>query len=146
MTTPKDPNSDFTNPLPSQDKQCFFVDDLQQHQNHENQQFHPPYQGVGTIDPSTSQAPYSISGESQALHQEAGEVHQKEWSLLRPLFFLLPGAVLFLFGLVLFLYSGQQYLTLRWNCDFWPYFLLPSFFLLFFGWRSLCHEEEGLDS
>lgn len=63
--------------------------------------------------------------------------------VLTPLLSLLSGAVFLLFGLILLLFSDQSgFFTLRWSSDFWPFYVILSVGLLFYGWRTLNQLPE----
>jgi hypothetical protein len=57
--------------------------------------------------------------------------------LLLPMALLFPGVVFFLFGLAMFLYSHDGIFTLHWNGNYWPFYVISSVPLMFFGWRAL---------
>lgn len=60
---------------------------------------------------------------------------------LASLLLLLPGSLFFLFGLALFLFSQNGILTFKFSGKYWFVYLLGSWPLLYFGWRSLFPRE-----
>ncbi len=84
------------------------------------------------------------------LIEEAEPIMQENWeeakveapdpdleNPLASLLLLLPGTLFFLFGLALFLFSHEGTLTFRFTSKYWFVYLLGSWPLLYFGWRSL---------
>lgn len=61
---------------------------------------------------------------------------------MKPLLLLLPGCVFFIFSLCLLFFANDGYLVLRWKSMLWPFYLIVSAPLLFFGWKSLQRLEE----
>lgn len=62
-----------------------------------------------------------------------------------PIFLLMSGSMFFLFGLVLLLFSNQGTLTLQWNGNNWPYFLIFSLPCVYFGWKYLLQLNQQDD-
>jgi hypothetical protein len=60
---------------------------------------------------------------------------------LASLLLLLPGSLFFLFGLALFLFSHDGILTFKFSSKYWFIYLLGSWPVLYFGWRSLFPAE-----
>jgi hypothetical protein len=58
-------------------------------------------------------------------------------AVMIPLILLLAGSVLFIFGATLYLFSHNGVFTLRWNGDYWMYYLLLALPMLIWGWLSL---------
>lgn len=63
--------------------------------------------------------------------------------VLKTLSLLLGGMVFFLFGLALVLFSRNGVLTLHWNGNWWPFYLICSIPMLYIGWRSLHELDES---
>lgn len=57
--------------------------------------------------------------------------------LLLTLGLLLFGSAFFLFGITLFLFSKDGSFILKWEGEYWFYYLILSVGLLFLGWKSL---------
>lgn len=85
----------------------------------------------------------SSSEEVGSYEEEQMWVQQEIKRDLKPLLLLLPGAVFFVFGLILLFFSHDGVFVLRWNSAFWPFYLLLSLPLLYFGWRALGAMEES---
>lgn len=54
---------------------------------------------------------------------------------------LLTGSVFLLFGLTLTMFSHHGVLTLQWNADIWPLYLILALPCMFFGWKSWSRLE-----
>lgn len=126
----------------------------------EEQEFNPPYQleDVAGKERLTEEEPPYVPEEptaaaiddetwEQALTPAEAEACRREnrQSLVNdalPLILLLTGAVFGVFGLVLCLYSGQDKLVLEWETSLWPFFLLPSLAMLYYGWKQLSSDGE----
>lgn len=57
--------------------------------------------------------------------------------VILPLALLLSGSIFCLFGIVLFLFSKDGTLTLKWDANFFPFYLIGGAILFFSGWRTL---------
>ena len=93
----------------------------------------PPY----TTD---SYAEYNANAEN--LDKNNSIIHKNLRQGLKPLFLLLPGAVLFIFSLFLFFFAKNGVLILRWKSFVWPFYLFISLPLLYYGWKSLNHLDD----
>lgn len=58
-------------------------------------------------------------------------------TVLIPLVLLLAGTIFLLFGSVLYLFSENGIFTLRWNSEYWLYYVILAVPMLAFGWRAL---------
>ena len=95
---------------------------------------------------------YQIHGEndleSEDSSDKVGETSQAPSMALQfkedilPVLLLMSGSIFFLFGIVLFLFSDNGTLTLQWNGNQWPYFLLLSLPCVYFGWKYLLQMDQ----
>lgn len=83
-----------------------------------------------------------VQDEEEELLEEEEEVVKKEAkgdleNPLASLLLLLPGTLFFLFGLALILFAQDGFLVFRFSAKYWFLYLVGSWPLLYFGWRSL---------
>ena len=97
----------------------------------------PPYPQEKRKEERSYAAPFP----SESKDEEGEEVTEGEGSFLAPLVLFFSGFTFGLFGLALWLFSEKGRLTLSWNADWGPLFMLLALPLLFFGGRSLWREE-----
>lgn len=88
------------------------------------------------------------SAPSSEPEEEAASVSPASLTLVQlkqdvfPLLLLMSGSVFFLFGIILLLFSQNGTLTLQWDSQYWPIFLLLSFPAIYLGWRFL-HQMDA---
>jgi hypothetical protein len=111
-----------------------------------------PYQvqHEAALDPEQVESPFRFVGSEEEPIEEEPVVGESPppsegedlLVVLKPMAMLLGGMVFLLFGLALFLFARNGVLTLNWNGSWWPFYLVTSLPMLFFGWRSLHEIDE----
>lgn len=66
-------------------------------------------------------------------------------AVMLPLILLLAGSVLFVFGAALYLFSHNGVFILRWNGEYWMYYLVLAAPMLIWGWMSLSKLKDVAD-
>jgi len=129
-----------------------------QEQEQEQDAFAPPYQSPGAISENSSipKPPYPMNysqqkfsvteeewnGSSASPIEESRNVEETAKTLVLTLLLLTTGSVFFLFSLVLLLFSSNGILTLRWNSEHWPLYLIVALVSLFYGIKNLGRINE----
>lgn len=127
-------------------------------QEQEHNAFAPPYQTseASNDSPSIPKPPYPINyshpelsvteeewnGSPATPVEESGSVEETAKTLVLTLLLLTTGSVFFLFSLVLLLFSHDGILTLRWNSEHWPLYLIVAIVSLFYGLKNLSRINE----
>ena len=127
-------------------------------QEQEHDAFAPPYQSSGNSNENSSipKPPYPMNysqkelsvteeewnGSSSSPTEESSKIEETAKTLVLTLLLLTTGSVFFLFSLVLLLFSYDGILTLRWNSEHWPLYLIVSLISLFYGLKNLNRINE----
>ncbi|MFT4551949.1 MAG: hypothetical protein ACI9S8_000570 [Chlamydiales bacterium] len=127
-------------------------------QEQENDAFAPPYQSSGASSENSSipKPPYPMNysqqeltvteeewnGSSSSPTEQSSNMEKSAKTLVLTLVLLTTGSVFFLFSLVLLLFSNDGILTLRWNSEHWPLYLIVSLVSLFYGLKNLGQIKE----
>lgn len=102
----------------------------------------PPYRIVdGEEEEAAPRTPYleeAAEGE-QVLSGTKTDLRE----VVIPLGLLSAGSLALLFGILMLVFSQHGEFTLRWNGEYWYFYLLLSVPMLLFGWRALQRFEEG---
>lgn len=101
----------------------------------------PPYKLV-----EAPAVPFSVEEKEEATEKEyevesPGYVNEFKKVAL-PLAFLSGGLLFLLFSLILALFSNEGVFTLKWNGDYWYYYLACALPMLIIGWKTLTPEES----
>ncbi len=111
--------------------------------------WHAPYTGETKTEEIPS--PFYKLHPEQEIVNDSSQVPENTPSLslfeqlkkdVLPTLLLMAGSVFFLFGLVLVLFSHEGTLTLQWNGNLWPYFLIGSIIFIAVGWILLFQNNQ----
>lgn len=113
--------------------------------------FAPPYRmnhtdeehGIPKSPFATQEKDPLISNEEKVAEARVEEDSDETQTPILPTVLLLIGGGLLLFTLALVLFSQNGKLTLQWDADYWPLFLLLSGAMLFFGWKKLQNLQDS---
>lgn len=124
--------------LQEESQEKFSFDEVSYHESEGMQEEleHPPFEALIK---DVEEAAVENSKWSEPEAQENPDLDNPLASLL----LLLPGSLFFLFGLALFLFSHEGVLTFKFSSKYWFVYLLGSWPLLYFGWRSLFPSEPA---
>lgn len=123
---------------------CIYCGVYLQHEEYEeedNLHLSPPYSSSGREDEeSLRDAPYKPE-ETLSSELELGIREDSSKSILKRVVLaqisLSLSSLLAIFGVILFFFSREGVLTLRWDGEFWPYYLLLAAPLFLIGLRAL---------
>lgn len=104
----------------------------------------PPYRLVESEEDTIPSSPYSDASEESTSEEETDfSVAKSDMKdVVLPLGLLSAGSLFFLFGLVLYIFSENGVFTLSWNGEYWYYYLVMAFPMLFVGWRALQRTDS----
>lgn len=109
----------------------------------EEEDFSPPYKLVGVAgeEESLPKAPYTpengqVAAKIKAIQNDDSDANAMKMVVMS-LLCLLAGSFFLMFGIILALFARDGIFTLRWNADYWYFYLATALPLLFLGWRAL---------
>ena len=82
------------------------------------------------------------NGSSENPKEKVSNIEETAKMLVLTLLLLTTGSVFFLFSLVLLLFSHDGILTLQWNSEYWPLYLIVALASLFYGFKHLSRINE----